>query len=111
MKDFTDDEMNALLPKARPYSVVILRSGPNYAADDAGPIVWEHGRRNFGLRDAGALAIVLRMMDDSDLCGIGIFTVSVDETIAIMADDPGVLAGVFTFEVHPGVGFPGDTLP
>jgi hypothetical protein len=58
MKYFTDHEMNALLPEARPYSVVILRSGPNYAADDAGPIVWEHGRRNFGLRRR-ALAIVL----------------------------------------------------
>ena len=50
MKDFTDDEMNALLPKARPYSVVILRSGPNYAADHAGPIVWEHGRRGLPRR-------------------------------------------------------------
>jgi hypothetical protein len=55
MKDFTDDEMNALLPKARPYSVVILRSGPNYAADDAGPIVWEHGRRGLPRRHAALI--------------------------------------------------------
>jgi hypothetical protein len=111
MKHFTDDEMAALLPTARPYSVVVLRAGPNYGAEDARPIVWEHGRRNFGPRDDGALAVVLPVMDDSDVCGIGVFTGSVDETIAIMVDDPGVRAGVFTFEVHPSMGFPGDTLP
>jgi hypothetical protein len=40
-----------------------------------------------------------------------VFTGSVDETAAIMTDDPGVQAGVFTFEVHPCRGFPGDSLP
>jgi len=28
-----------------------------------------------------------------------------------MGDDPGVAAGVFTYEVHPCRGFPGDALP
>ena len=28
-----------------------------------------------------------------------------------MDDDPGVQAGVFTYEVHPVRGFPGDGLP
>jgi hypothetical protein len=28
-----------------------------------------------------------------------------------MADDPGVQAGIFTFEVHACRGFPGDALP
>ena len=50
-------------------------------------------------------------MDESDVCGVGVFTGSVDETTAFMADDPGVRAGVFTFEVHAGLGFPGDALP
>jgi diaminopimelate decarboxylase len=111
MKTFTDDEMKALLPTAKPYSVLILRVGPNYDAAEPQTVVWEHGRRNFGLRDDGVLAVVLRVTDDSDVCGVGVFTGSVEETTAIMADDPGVLAGVFTFEVHPCVGFPGDTLP
>jgi hypothetical protein len=73
--------------------------------------VWEHGRRNFGLRDAGTLAVVLPVTDDSEVCGIGVFTTSIEETAAIMADDPGVRAGVFTYEVHPCRGFPGDALP
>jgi hypothetical protein len=76
MKTFTDDEMNALLPAAKAYSVVILRQGPGYADETAPAVIWEHGRRNFG-----------------------------------MNDDPGVQAGVFTFEVHPCRGFPGDSLP
>ena len=111
MKHYADDEMNALLPTAKPYSVVLLKAGPNYGADDSAPVVWEHGRRNFGLRNDGLLAVVLRVMDGSEVCGVGVFTGSVDEATAIMADDPGVLAGVFTFEVHPAMGFPGDSLP
>ncbi len=110
-KTFTDDEMNALLPTAKPYSVVILRAGPNFGADDSAAIAWEHGRRNFGLRDDGVMPLVLRVIDGSDVCGIGVFTGSVDETAAVMADDPGVRAGIFTFDVHPGLGFPGDALP
>jgi hypothetical protein len=38
MRTFTDDEMNALLPTAKAYSVVILRAGPNYGSDGAAPI-------------------------------------------------------------------------
>ena len=57
------------------------------------------------------LAIVCPVPDDSALCGMGIFTGTVEETTALMADDPGVRAGVFTFEVHPVRSFPGDALP
>ncbi|ETW25034.1 hypothetical protein MGAST_04740 [Mycobacterium gastri 'Wayne'] len=56
MKAFTDDEMNQLQPAARPYSVVILRQGPKFGEEAAPSIVWEHGRRNFALRDEGVLA-------------------------------------------------------
>ena len=44
-------------------------------------------------------------------CGIGVFAASVEDTIAIMNDDPGVAAGVFIYQVHPCLGFPGDALP
>ena len=115
MKIFTDEEMGQLLPTAKPYSVVILKKGPKFgplSENDAAPgIVWEHGRRNFGLRDDGVLAVVLPVTDDSDFCGIGVFAATVDDTTAIMDDDPGVAAGVFTYEVHPCRGFPGDSLP
>lgn len=111
MKTFSDDEMNAMLGAAKSYSLMILKDGPNASAAEAPQHVWEHGRRNFGLRADGRLVIVLPVMDESDVCGVGVFAATVEETVAIMNDDPGVQAGVFTFEVHPCLGFPGDTLP
>jgi len=106
MKVFTDDEMNAQLASTRPYSVAILRAG----AEGSQRVIWEHGRRNFGLRDDGVLAIVLPVADGSGVCGICVFTASVEQTAAIMGDDPGVAAGVVTVDVHPCAGFPGDAL-
>jgi hypothetical protein len=111
MKTFTDDEMNQLLPTANAYSVVILKKGPKFGEDTTPVIVWEHGRRNFGLRDDGIMPVVLPVTDGSDVCGVCVFTATVENTTALMNDDPGVAAGVFTFEVHPCRGFPGDSLP
>ena len=111
MKTFTDDEMNALLPATKEYNVVILKRGPSFTDDTAPAVIWEHGRRNFGLRDDGVLAVVLPVTDESDVCGIGVFAAAVNETTAIMRDDPGVAAGVFTYQVHACRGFPGDALP
>ncbi|BBZ69032.1 hypothetical protein [Mycobacterium paraseoulense] len=111
MKTFTDEEMGELLAGAKLYSVVILKQGPGFGDESTPGTVWEHGRRNFGLRDDGVLAVVLPVTDGSDVCGIGVFAATVEETTAIMADDPGVARGVFTFEVHPCRGFPGDALP
>jgi hypothetical protein len=111
MKTFTDEEMGQLLPIAKPYAVVILKQGPNFGDATAPAIIWEHGRRNFGLRDDGVLAVVLPVTDGSDVCGIAVFAATIDATVAIMNDDPGVAAGVFTYDVHACRGFPGDSLP
>ncbi len=111
MKTFTDEEMGQLLPTAKSYSVVILKKGPKFGDDSAPGIVWEHGRRNFGLRDDGVLAVVLPVTDGSEVCGIAVFAADVDNATALMADDPGVAADVFTYEVHACRGFPGDSLP
>jgi hypothetical protein len=111
MKTFTDDEMNQLAMTARPYSLVILKAGPNSLDAAAPSLMWEHGRRNLGLRDAGVLAVSLVVLDDSELWGIRVLAGTVDDTVALMNDDPGVAAGVFTFEVHPCRGFAGQSLP
>jgi hypothetical protein len=111
MAEFTDDEMRALLPTTRAYSVVILKAGPNRHRDGADAIVWEHGRRNFSLRADGRLSVVCPVADGSDINGIGIFNLDVDETSKVMDEDPGVRAGVFVYEVHACRGFPGDALP
>ena len=107
----SDDQMRVGLATAKAYTAVILHPGPNYGAPEAQSIVWEHGRRNFGLRADGVLSVVCPVRDDSDVCGIGIFDLDLDATVAVMADDPGVAAGVFTYTAHPVSGFPGDRLP
>lgn len=107
----TDEEMRARLGGAAEYTVVILRRTAAYHAQDPSPVVWEHGRRNFALRAQGKLPIVCPIRDDTDVCGLGIFAVPPDEVTELMAGDPGVQAGIFTFEVHPCRGFPGSALP
>jgi hypothetical protein len=74
-------------------------------------IIWEHGRRNFALRDEGVLSIVCPIADGSDVSGVGIFNAGVERVRRIMDGDPGVQAGIFTYEVHPCRSFPGDCLP
>ncbi len=42
---------------------------------------------------------------------IAIFDVPPEEVDRIMADDPGIKAGLFTYELHSVCGFPSSTLP
>ena len=106
----TDDYMREMLGKSREYSIVLLKQAPGRKEDRANPIVWEHARRNFALRAEGVLAIVCPIVDGSEWAGIGIFDASLERTREIMDADPGVQAGIFTYEVHPGRSFPGDAL-
>jgi len=108
----TDDFMKSAMTQTRPYSVLLLHRTPALNEPGARAIVWEHGRRNFQLRAEGTLAIVVPIPEEgSPVVGIGIFTTDVEETTRIMQDDPGVKAGIFTFEVRAGRSFPGDALP
>jgi hypothetical protein len=109
--EISDDDMRAGLAQSREYTLVLLRAGEQYGKDGSDKIVWEHGRRNFSLRADGLLSIVGPVIDDTDLCGVGIFDATVEETAELMDGDPGVRAGVFTYEVHPVRSFPGDALP
>ena len=111
MTEVTDEYMQDRLATSANYTLVILESGPAHDSPGSEAIVWEHGRRNFRLRADGRLAIVCPVPDDSDVCGVYIFTATPDEVARLMDDDPGVRAGVFTFHVHPCRGFPGDALP
>ncbi len=111
MPTITDDYMREMLTRSREYSIVLLKAAPGRKEERANAIVWEHGRRNFELREAGLLSIVCPIIDGSEWAGVGIFNASVERTREIMEDDPGVKAGIFTYEVHPVRGFPGDGLP
>ena len=111
MTDITDDYMREMLGKAKGYTVVFLKAAANYDAPGAAATIFEHGRRNFALRAEGVLSIVCPILDESPWSGICIFDAPVDEVARIMDGDPGVQAGVFTYEVHPALSFPGDGLP
>jgi hypothetical protein len=106
----TDDYMHERLGKAKPYALVVLRPTPRYFQEDSHPVVWEHGRRNMALQAAGIMPIVCPVGDD-EISGIGIFNTDTDEARTIMTNDPGVRAGIFTFQVHACRAFPGDSLP
>jgi len=111
MTAITDQFMREMMTRTKAYSAVILTKTAKRDAPDAGAVVWEHGRRNFALRAEGKLAIVCPVTDAGDVAGIGIFACSIEETRRIMDEDPGVRAGIFTYEVHAVRSFPGDSLP
>ncbi len=111
MTEITDEFMRQMISRTRSYSLVILKSGPNRNKPGVEKIIWEHGRRNFALREDGLLSIVCPVSDGSDISGIGIFNAGIDEVKRIMDADPGVGEGVFIYEVHACRSFPGDCLP
>ena len=110
LPEITDDTMRERIQGARGYTALILEAGPNRAMPGVEKIIWEHGRRNMALRQAGVLAIVCPV-GAGDVCGLGIFDADAEAVREIMDGDPGVRAGVFTYQVHPCRGFPGDALP
>jgi len=106
----TDSYMHERIAKAKSYAVIVLRPTPEYFKPESRQLVWEHGRRNMALQAAGIMPIVCPV-SDNEISGIGIFNTEQEEARAIMAEDPGVRAGIFTFTVHSCRGFPGDALP
>ena len=103
--------MRARVAKARPYTVLVLHTTAAFARPACDAVVWEHGRRNMALVDAGLLSVVLPIADDSGIAGYGVFDADLETTRRIMDDDPGVRAGIFSVELHPVRGFPGSCLP
>jgi hypothetical protein len=108
--EISDAYMQEQLGRTREYAVVLLRASEQYGRQGSDALIWEHGRRNFSLRADGLLSIVCPVTDDTELCGVAIFNTSVEQARQLMDEDPGVQAGVFSYEVHPVRSFPGDTL-
>ena len=103
--------MRQMIGKTKEYTLVILKAGPDRHREGVEKIIWEHGRRNFALREEGVLSIVCPVADGSDVNGIGIFNAPIESVRLIMDGDPGVQAGIFSYEIHPYRSFPGDCLP
>ena len=102
--------MRARLRQAKAYTVVLLHATDTCVRPEVDRIIWEHGRRNMALVDAGELLVVLPVSDDSGLSGLGVFAGDAERVTAILDDDPGVQAGIFRYELHPARGFPGAAL-
>ena len=111
LPEITDEVMRAGLAGTRPFCALILRATPKLQRPAVDPIIWEHGRRNFALKAAGLLPIVCPVDDGSGITGVAIFNAEAERVREIMDGDPGVLAGIFTYEIHPTRSFPGSSLP
>ena len=112
----TDQMLQGALQHIRPYTVCILKAGPGF--QEPGParedwvadLIWEHGKRNYALHLAGLMRIVCPIGDGTGTTGVGIFDADPDGVDQIMRQDPGVKAGLFTYEIHPTQTFPESTL-
>jgi hypothetical protein len=111
MPEITDEYMHEMLGQSKAYTAMLLRVTEKGSQPDSGSIIWEHGRRNFALRAQGKLPIICPATDDSDWAGIAVFDATPEQVDRIMREDPGVIAGAFTYELHPVRGFPGSSLP
>ena len=91
--------------------MVLLKPGNNTTQENVQQILlWEHGRRNFALREEGKIFIVCPVSIEADVSGMYIFNTSEEETVTIMKDDPPVKAGIFTCHTYPCISFPGERL-
>ncbi len=111
MSTITNEFMMEILQKVKEYTLVLLRAGPNNDMPDAQQLIWEHGRRNFELREQGLLSIVCPVTEESAIQGIGIFNADKKKVKEIMDADPGVQQGLFVYEILTVKSFPGDALP
>ena len=108
----TGEMLRDALQLTRPYTVCILKATPAYRPP--GPareswvadLIWQHGKRNYALYLAGLMRIICPIGDGSGTTGICIFDADADEVDQIMRQDPGVKAGLFTYEMHATQTFP-----
>jgi hypothetical protein len=112
----TEQAFRDALRTARPYTALVLKATPSYEAP--GPnrsrkveaIVLDHAMRNLALFRARLLRVVCPIADGSGVTGIGIFDATPEDVERIMREDPGVKAGIFTFDIHPTGTFPDSSL-
>jgi uncharacterized protein YndB with AHSA1/START domain len=107
----SDDAMRARLAGSAAYTAVVLHPTEQLIRPTVDPIIWAHGRRNMALISAGIAPIITPVTSPGGPSGFAIFTTDPHATREILDGDPGVVAGIFTYEIHPVRGFPGSALP
>lgn len=110
MNAITDQQIQDLAARGKPYSMVQLSWATGRHQPGADAIEREHQRRMVSLRVEGAIAVLCPVLSDG-LCGVAIMTQTVEQARETMAADPCVQAGMMTVEVYSCLGFPGDSLP
>jgi hypothetical protein len=108
----TDEMLRDALQGFRPYTVCILKAGPGFQEPSpareswVADLIW--GARQAQLRAIPGRpdAAVCPIGDGSGTTGVSIFGAHPDEVDGIMRQDPGVKAGLFTYEIHPTQTFP-----
>jgi len=110
MAEITSEEIMAEVAKGKPYTLVLLKRGPNF--ESMAHLQMQHLQHIFGMRHAGQELITLPIMDpDSELAGIGLFaTADKEEAARLTSADPVVIAGRLTFEILGCMGLPGDAV-
>jgi len=93
--------MKQMITKTKDYTIVILKAAQKRNEPEAEKIIWEHGRRNFFLREEGKLSIVCPVNDGTEVKEVGIFSTSEEETKRIMDEDPAVKAGTLPMKSIP----------
>ena len=91
----SDETMHARVGQAKPYTVALLYATETCVRPDVDAMIWEHGRRNMALVDAGEMLVVLPVSDDTDLAGLAVFAGDAARVATILEGDPGVQAGIF----------------
>lgn len=98
--------MSEQTPPDTPYSVVILKPGPAHGSDAVPDSELLAGWINNFASPEGRLPALLEAGDNPLISGIAVIPAGVEAATAIVAADPAVVAGRYTFEVHPADGFP-----
>jgi len=106
----TDEQVASLAATAKPFSLALLRWAPGREQAGAEHTEAEHQRRMVGLHADGTIAVLWPVVSDT-VAGVALLTLPVEDAERVMAADPCVRAGMMTAEVHPCLGFPGDTVP
>ena len=107
MPEVTEDFIRASVASAKPYSLVVLKRGPNF--DTTAHLQMEHLKHIFALRQAGQQVLTCPVMDpESEIVGIALMPLGKDEAAALTAADPGVQAGRLTYEILGCMAMPGD---
>ena len=107
-----DIDASAIHPPATPeameqYSLVLMKRGDKWNPDAPGfmDVIKQHGAFVRDMIAKGYLAIggPFPLGDQGELRGVAIFRVGMEQTAALVKDDPTVKAGLLKPEIHPWI--------